>query len=184
MATRNRCPSHPCSTGPNVRIIAVPTAATLAKSVDAKGKRVADESAVWRPSRREEFLFLSVRAQETDIMNPTGKVPGSATDSTDLPAVEGPRYPRRAVLKTLTAIGVGSAVFQRALAQQVAEKGEITAEMIRQAEWITGLELSDEQRDATAKALQQAEQGGRRCAKYRSTTPSRPHSTSRRQRSS
>ena len=84
-------------------------------------------------------------------MNRTGRVPASVSVATDLPAVGGRRYARRMVLKTLTASGVGSAVFRRALAQQVAEKGEITADMIRQAEWITGLERSYQQRNATAK---------------------------------
>jgi Asp-tRNA(Asn)/Glu-tRNA(Gln) amidotransferase A subunit family amidase len=57
---------------------------------------------------------------------------------------------RRAVLKSLAALGVGTAVFQRALAARAAEAGKVTPEMIRDAEWITGLTLTDEERASTA----------------------------------
>lgn len=60
---------------------------------------------------------------------------------------------RRRVLKVLAGLGIGSAAFQRALAQQVAEQGAVTAEMLRQAEWISGVELSEADRAATARAL-------------------------------
>ncbi len=60
---------------------------------------------------------------------------------------------RRGLLQALTGVGIGSLVFQRTLAAQVAEKGAITAEMIRQAEWVADLELSDEEREAIAKSL-------------------------------
>jgi Asp-tRNA(Asn)/Glu-tRNA(Gln) amidotransferase A subunit family amidase len=66
-----------------------------------------------------------------------------------------PPLSRRQVLQALGALGIGSTVFQRALAAQ-AEKGTtVTPEMIRQAEWIAGLELSEEDRKATAQAVQQ-----------------------------
>lgn len=60
---------------------------------------------------------------------------------------------RRRALKTLAAAGIGTVVFQRALAAQAAEVGDVTAEMIRQAEWIAGLELSEEQRQDVAKKM-------------------------------
>ncbi len=60
---------------------------------------------------------------------------------------------RRRVLKVLVGLGIGTGAFQRALAQQVAEQGAVTAEMLKQAEWISGVELSDEDRAATARAL-------------------------------
>jgi Asp-tRNA(Asn)/Glu-tRNA(Gln) amidotransferase A subunit family amidase len=60
---------------------------------------------------------------------------------------------RRRVLGVLGGLGVGTAVWRRALAQQVAEQGAITAEMIQQAEWISGIELSEEDRASTARAL-------------------------------
>jgi Asp-tRNA(Asn)/Glu-tRNA(Gln) amidotransferase A subunit family amidase len=55
---------------------------------------------------------------------------------------------RRHLLKTLAAIGVGSTVFQRAVVAQVPKEGTITAEMIQQAEWISGIKLSEDDRKA------------------------------------
>ncbi|MHB1425676.1 MAG: amidase [Gemmataceae bacterium] len=55
---------------------------------------------------------------------------------------------RRRLLQSLAALGVGTAVFQRALVAAADEKKELTAEMIQQAEWIAGLHLSDEDRKA------------------------------------
>jgi Asp-tRNA(Asn)/Glu-tRNA(Gln) amidotransferase A subunit family amidase len=60
---------------------------------------------------------------------------------------------RRQVLKALAGIGVGSLVFQRALAAQVVKHDGISAEMIEQAEWIAGLELSEHEREETAQGL-------------------------------
>ena len=60
---------------------------------------------------------------------------------------------RRAVLKALGALGVGSEVFRRALAAQAQGAGKVSAEMIQQAEWIAGLELTDDERKETAAAL-------------------------------
>lgn len=62
---------------------------------------------------------------------------------------------RRQVLRLLGALGVGSAVFQRALAAQAAQTGTVTPEMIRQAEWIAGLQLSEEDRKAIVQGVQQ-----------------------------
>ena len=56
-------------------------------------------------------------------------------------------WTRRKLLKVISAAGVGSAVFGRALRAQVAETGTVTEEMIRQAEWITGMEFSDQERE-------------------------------------
>lgn len=61
---------------------------------------------------------------------------------------------RRKVLQALAGVGIGSIVFQRALAAQVVKEGGVTAEMIQQAEWIAGLELTDDQRRETAQGLQ------------------------------
>ncbi|MFM2096916.1 MAG: Glutamyl-tRNA(Gln) amidotransferase subunit [Planctomycetota bacterium] len=63
---------------------------------------------------------------------------------------------RRVILAALSAAGVGSMVFQRALAAQAEATSGVTAEMIQQAEWIAGLNLSDEDRKATAAAVQGA----------------------------
>ena len=57
-----------------------------------------------------------------------------------------PALTRRQVLRRASAAGVASAVFSRALAALAAEGDIVTAEMIRQAEWISGLDLTDEQR--------------------------------------
>ena len=67
--------------------------------------------------------------------------------------------PRRRVLKVLTGLGVGSAVFRRALAAQAEESTTITSEMIQQAEWIAGIELKPEDRTSTPRALTLAVKG-------------------------
>lgn len=51
---------------------------------------------------------------------------------------------RRQLLQALTAAGIGTSVFHRALA---AQENEITVESIKQAEWISDLELTDQQRE-------------------------------------
>ena len=61
-------------------------------------------------------------------------------------------WTRRKILKVISAAGVGSAVFGRALRAQVAE---VTEEMIRQAEWITGMEFSDQERELMLGAVSQ-----------------------------
>ncbi|HTK75391.1 MAG TPA: amidase [Gemmataceae bacterium] len=64
---------------------------------------------------------------------------------------------RRQLMKTVAAVGVGTAVFQRALvaqAQQQPQSG-VTAEMIKQAEWISGIKLSDTDRERLAQGLGQ-----------------------------
>jgi Asp-tRNA(Asn)/Glu-tRNA(Gln) amidotransferase A subunit family amidase len=61
---------------------------------------------------------------------------------------------RRTALKALAALGIGSATFQRALAQQAEQATKITTDMIKQAEWISGLQLTDAERESTAKSLQ------------------------------
>ena len=63
------------------------------------------------------------------------------------------RVTRRHVLEGLTGLSIGSVAFRRALAAQVATQGSVTAEMIRQAEWIAGLELTEEEREQTAARL-------------------------------
>ncbi len=62
-------------------------------------------------------------------------------------------FPRRRVLKVLAGLGVGTAVFRRALAAQVEQAGQITPEMIEQAEWIAGLKLSPEERESAVRGL-------------------------------
>ena len=61
---------------------------------------------------------------------------------------------RRRMLGVLAGLGLGNAVWCRALAAQVSQVGEVTADMIVDAEWIAGIELDEEQRQQTAEALQ------------------------------
>ena len=61
---------------------------------------------------------------------------------------------RRQVLRALAAAGVGTAVFQRALAAQVEPQREITLEMMQQAEWVAGVKYSEEDRRAALRAMQ------------------------------
>jgi Asp-tRNA(Asn)/Glu-tRNA(Gln) amidotransferase A subunit family amidase len=61
---------------------------------------------------------------------------------------------RRKLLQILAGVGVGTAVFQRSLAAQVEAAGKVTPEMIEQAQWIAGLQLSEAEREAAATALQ------------------------------
>jgi Asp-tRNA(Asn)/Glu-tRNA(Gln) amidotransferase A subunit family amidase len=63
---------------------------------------------------------------------------------------------RRTILKALTALGVGSVTYRRALAAQAAQAGAVTPAMLKQAEWIAGLELTDDERKSTARSVAQA----------------------------
>ena len=79
------------------------------------------------------------------------------------------RTHRRTLLKGLAGLGVGTATFRRALAAQAAQAGAVTPEMIKQAEWIAGLELTEEERTqhrpvgrAQPAVVRRAAQGRRR----------------------
>jgi Asp-tRNA(Asn)/Glu-tRNA(Gln) amidotransferase A subunit family amidase len=61
---------------------------------------------------------------------------------------------RRAILKALTALGVGTITFRRALAAQAAQGVAVAPDMIKQAEWIAGLDLTAEERTSTARSVQ------------------------------
>jgi Asp-tRNA(Asn)/Glu-tRNA(Gln) amidotransferase A subunit family amidase len=61
---------------------------------------------------------------------------------------------RRLILKGLAGLGLGTATWRRALAVQVAEAAEITPAMIANAEWIAGIELSDEERETITRSVQ------------------------------
>ncbi len=65
-------------------------------------------------------------------------------------------WTRRRALAVLSTFGVGGLVFQRALANQVAQAQAITADMVQQAEWIAGIELSDDDREKLAANLQKS----------------------------
>jgi Asp-tRNA(Asn)/Glu-tRNA(Gln) amidotransferase A subunit family amidase len=59
---------------------------------------------------------------------------------------------RRRALAILGGVGIGTAVFRRALAAKVGDK-PISPEMIADAEWIAGITLTPAQREAAARSL-------------------------------
>jgi Asp-tRNA(Asn)/Glu-tRNA(Gln) amidotransferase A subunit family amidase len=71
--------------------------------------------------------------------------------------LSGSSIDRRQVLKVLTLAGVGSAVFGRALAAMAADAPKVTDEMIRQAAWISGTTITDDQRKLMLEGLNQAD---------------------------
>ena len=54
----------------------------------------------------------------------------------------------------LSAIGIGSVTFQRALAHKAVTAGGVTAQMIQDAQWIADVELTDGEKDALLKQIQ------------------------------
>jgi Asp-tRNA(Asn)/Glu-tRNA(Gln) amidotransferase A subunit family amidase len=62
---------------------------------------------------------------------------------------------RRQLFGVVAGLGVGSAVFQRALAAQAQPDNKVTPEMVQQAEWIAGLKFTDDERKSLATALTQ-----------------------------
>jgi len=71
------------------------------------------------------------------------------------PAESASSFDRRRMLAMLAGAGVGSVVFHRAVAA-AAEQGNVTPEMIDQAAWVAGLELTDDERRQTASTVQRA----------------------------
>src|SRR6516225_9674855 len=76
-------------------------------------------------------------------MNTTNRLPNDS--NVPLPAPN-----RRQLFGVLASLGIGSAVFQRALASQAEQAVTVTPEMIQQAEWIAGLKLTEDERKALA----------------------------------
>lgn len=62
---------------------------------------------------------------------------------------------RRSLLSAVTALSIGSPVFHRAVvaAAQQDTDGRLTKESLAEAQWVSGLELSEEQQDAVLKAV-------------------------------
>lgn len=54
---------------------------------------------------------------------------------------------RRQALKHLAAIGIGNVIFQRALAAELTQDNALTSEALRQAEWISGITLTETERE-------------------------------------
>ncbi|MCH7491394.1 MAG: amidase [Gemmatimonadetes bacterium] len=63
---------------------------------------------------------------------------------------------RREMLKILGGLGVGSAVFGRALAARAEDEAMVTKEMIKQAEWVAGLEFTDDERELMLEGMNEA----------------------------
>jgi Asp-tRNA(Asn)/Glu-tRNA(Gln) amidotransferase A subunit family amidase len=61
---------------------------------------------------------------------------------------------RREILAGLAAVGLGTPVFQRALAAQAEKAGELSIEMIQQAEWIAGVSFDPDERAEMLKGIQ------------------------------
>jgi Asp-tRNA(Asn)/Glu-tRNA(Gln) amidotransferase A subunit family amidase len=70
--------------------------------------------------------------------------------------IPAPTPTRRHLLKVLAGLGVGSAVFRRALAADAEKVVSVTPEMVQQAEWIAGLKLAEADRKSLAGSLTQA----------------------------
>ena len=81
---------------------------------------------------------------------------------------------RRSAIAAIAGLGIGSVVFQRALAAQVQEEGRITPEMVAQAEWIAGITLSEDDRKAAAGSLQRDRQRYESLHKYAVTNSLQP----------
>ena len=55
---------------------------------------------------------------------------------------------RRQLMMALAGLGIGSTAFQRAVIAQAPKEGAITEEMVKQAEWVSGIKLADADRKA------------------------------------
>lgn len=62
---------------------------------------------------------------------------------------------RRAVLAAIAGAGIGVAAFQRSLAVNAAQVGYVTPDMIREAEWVASIELTDAERRSAASRVAQ-----------------------------
>jgi Asp-tRNA(Asn)/Glu-tRNA(Gln) amidotransferase A subunit family amidase len=62
---------------------------------------------------------------------------------------------RRSALAVLGTAGIGTAVFQRALAAAV-EEGPVSTQMVADAEWVAGIKLTDSQREAVVNVFKTA----------------------------
>ena len=69
---------------------------------------------------------------------------------------------RRTWLAHLSALGIGSIAFQRALAHKASEAGTITAKMVSDAQWMADIELTDQEKETLAKQLQDQSESERK----------------------
>ncbi len=69
---------------------------------------------------------------------------------------------RRAVLTTLSSLGIGTTVFQRAVADEASKSDDaLTLDQIKSSEWVAGIELTDEQRTALQSELEKVRKEGK-----------------------
>jgi Asp-tRNA(Asn)/Glu-tRNA(Gln) amidotransferase A subunit family amidase len=68
---------------------------------------------------------------------------------------------RRSALSILGTAGIGTAVFQRALAAK-ADEGLVSSEMVADAEWVAGIQLTDAQRETVVNVLKWAREKAER----------------------
>src|SRR5690349_6426707 len=68
---------------------------------------------------------------------------------------------RRRVLAILGAAGIGTGVFQRALAARAVD-GPVSPEMVADAEWVAGIKLTAAQREAAANRLNEFRESTKR----------------------
>ncbi len=83
----------------------------------------------------------------------------------DVPAAPAD-FDRRQLLARLAALGIGGIAFQRALAASVSGQAKVTAEMIRSAQWIADIELTEAQQAEVAKELNKYLEGQRALLQY------------------
>ncbi len=88
-----------------------------------------------------------------DVPASRKQVTVSAAPGTGL---ERPAWARRDVIRALAVAGAGGGVFARAVTALSQESRQVTTEMIRQAEWISGIELTEEERDLMADGVREA----------------------------
>ncbi len=69
---------------------------------------------------------------------------------------------RRGLFRALAAAGIGTEVFQRALAVEAEKADSITPEIVERSKWVAGLELSAEDRKAVADTLTSWRRGSRK----------------------
>ncbi len=69
---------------------------------------------------------------------------------------------RRAVLTTLSSLGIGTTVFQRAVADEASKSDDaLTLDQIKSSEWVAGIELTEEQRTALQSELEKVRKEGK-----------------------
>ncbi len=78
----------------------------------------------------------------------------SQQPSHDAPPLSASGLTRRGLFAALAAAGIGSEVFQRAVAAEGDKLTPITAERIKEAEWVAGLALTDDDRKAVARTVE------------------------------